>query len=164
MPSSLVESTRRPSGEVSKETRNEVRRASQNQSDGAVKAEGADNSGEEVVERTSRKMHVLDKAEEPQARVADSLEESSSGSLTLLQANSIAQHSIVCKLSFFFGQPSSRQGTVSQGEDSDDADYKGQDTFNDEEPLPALKSVVSIDGAESGCRNQAGEGRRKDVA
>lgn len=54
MPGSLVVFTRGDADEVAKDAGDEVRRAGEDESDGVVEAEGADDGWEEVVEAACR--------------------------------------------------------------------------------------------------------------
>lgn len=164
MPRPLVVFARREPSKVAKESRDEVRRAGQDQGDGLVEAQGADDGGEEVVEAACREVHVLDEAEEPEARVPYGLLEARAGALALREADRVLDHAVVGELALLGLQPARRQRVVGQREYADDGDAEREAALDDEEPLPALHAVVAVDCVEDGGRDEAREGRGEDVA
>lgn len=157
MPCPFVVFARRKSSEISKESGDKVRRAGEDQSDSIVEPQGADNSGEEIVERTSRKMHVLDKTEEPEARVANRLLEAGPSTLALREADSIPHHAIVSKLSFLGLQPAGSEWVVGKCKHADDSDAEGQAALDDEKPLPPFQTLVAINSVEDSSRDETGK-------
>lgn len=131
MPCPLVVLSRRESSEISKESRDKVRRAGEDQGDSLIETQRADNRGEEVVEAASREVHVLDEAEEPQARVADGLLEAGSGALALREPDGILDHAVVSELPLLWLQPSSRQRVVGQREYADDCHSECKTSLDD---------------------------------
>lgn len=70
-------------------------------------------------------MHVLDEAEQPETRVADSLLEASSSSTALLKSDGIANHAVVSELSLVGRKPASSKRAIGKSEHADDANEKG---------------------------------------
>lgn len=114
MPSSFVPVARGPGDGNSNHGRKEIRRACQDQGDGSAIAQSLHDGWEEILEANRRQMQVVHEAHCPGSPVDDSVSQASPNTGSLSNIGGVCQDSIVCELSLFWRQPSSRQGIIRQ--------------------------------------------------
>ena len=85
-------------------------------------------------------MKMSHKSEEPDNRVRSSLLETIENAGIPRVLNGIDLDTTVGKLSLFRSEPPGGERCVRETEVTDDCDNKGNDTLEDEKPLPACKS------------------------
>ncbi|KND88749.1 hypothetical protein TOPH_06562 [Tolypocladium ophioglossoides CBS 100239] len=163
VPRPLVVSPRGQPHEVSEEAGDQIGGAGEHEGQRVVEAQRSNDCREEVVERAGREVHVLHKAQQPEARVTNSLGESRLCPSALLKPNCVAEHPVMGELSLLRRQPSSRQRSVSQREHGDACDAKRHGALDYKQPLPARESTYAVKSVE-GCRgDETRERGRKDV-
>jgi hypothetical protein len=163
VPSSLVETTRRPRPGDRDEASNEVGWASESQSDGLVETKSLDSSREEVLESISSKVHVLHEGKEPQLRIACSLLETSPRGDNALFAHGVEKNTVVCQQTLFGSKPLRVERVIGEDEGGYKSNDKRGDALYDEKPLPSrlsgdtvqLEDADSDQTSESGCENVA---------
>lgn len=85
-------------------------------------------------------MEMSHKSEEPDNRIGSSLLEAIEDAGISRVLHSVNLDTAVGKLSLFRSEPPGSERCVRETEVTDDCDNKGNDTLEDEKPLPACKS------------------------
>ena len=101
--------------------------------------------------------------EEPHHRVLGSLTETSPDRSVLALSDGVNGHTADSKVALFLCKPPGIVGEVREKEESDDSDQEGDDTLEDEEPLPARDARNSVEAVEDTSSNQTSESSGEDV-
>lgn len=157
MPGSLIQPSGRETNEISNEAGYQVWRASKSQGNSSVEPERSDDRREEIVERASREMHILDKAEEIEPRIPNCLLEPFFRSLVWGQSDGVAVDSFDSHGSLLFSEPFCVAGMVGEEDHRKGCHGESDDSFDDEDPSPSLDPLGSIYGIEDSCCDETSE-------
>jgi hypothetical protein len=80
--------------------------------------------------------------QDPELAVTAGLLEAGNCALGRLDSDSVAVHTILGELALFGGEPPGVERVVGQHKDGGKGDHKGDNAYDDEEPLPAADSVL----------------------
>ena len=137
VPGALVELAGRPGDGNCDAAGDEVGRAGEHEGDGLAEAEGLDNSGEEVLEAVGCQVHVSHEGEDPDHGVLGGLAETSPDRGVLALSYGIDGHAGYGEVALLLGEPPGVVREVGEEEEAEDGDDEGDDTLEDEEPLPS---------------------------
>lgn len=85
-------------------------------------------------------MHVSHETEQPDNGVLGCLLETLHGRAVTLVGGGIELHTVMCEAPLLFGEPLGVVREIGEDKVSNDGDDKGDDTLENEEPLPARKA------------------------
>lgn len=108
-------------------------------------------------------MHVLHENKQIETRVPKSLRKTGPHSLAGLQANSVPLDTVMRQLTLLGRQPLCRQRLVGQQEDANSRYANGNDSLDDEQPLPAMHAMFIIQRGKCRRSNQARKRDRENV-
>lgn len=127
MPRPFIKLPGRDTNNDTEQAGDQVRWARKDKRDGAVEAETADDSREEVVETASRKVHVLHKAKQVETRIADGLCKTGARAFGGFDPDGVARDAVVRELALLGRQPARSQGEIGKHPYAHYGDHKGHD-------------------------------------
>ena len=163
VPCALIEFSGRPRDSDGDSTGDKIGRACKDEGDSFAESEGLDNSGEEVLESIRCQVHVRHESKNPDHGIFSGLTETDPDTGVLALTDGVESHTVNSKIALFLCEPPSVVGKVRKEEVPDDSDDKGNNTLEDEEPLPATKTSNITKSVENTSCYQTSEGGGENV-